>query len=505
MRKISEVLRLRFELKRTYRDIASSLNIGISTVHDYLAKAKMAGIGWPLPADMDEETLFKRLFLPVDNPIKNRPLPDWERVILEMRKKAMTLRLLWREYRDAHPQGLGYTQFCVHYRAHLKQMTPVMRQIHKAGDKTFVDYAGMTIPWVDCSSGEVHQAQIFVGCLGASQYTFVEATLSQQIADWIGSHIRMWEYFGGVSQIVVPDNLKAGVTKAHRYDPDVNVNYQHMSEHYGVAIVPARVAKPKDKAKVENAVGCIERQILAALRHVTFTSIAQINLAIKPLLAEFNSQSLQKMKTSRKELFETIDKPALKPLPEKYEYTEWSRAKIHIDYHFTFDDHRYSVPYRYIHHEVELRTTAKTVECFYQNKRIAIHERSFARYQFTTVREHMPLAHQSQSEWSAQRLKNWAKKIGPHTHQFINHMIACRSFPEQAFRACLGVMRLGRRFGDDRLEKACAIACEVGMTRYKQIETLLNNKMDLRSPTQTEEEPARVAHDNIRGPHYYQH
>jgi transposase len=423
----------------------------------------------------------------------------------EVRKKGMTLRLLWREYRDIHHDGFGYTQFCVHYRRYLKQITPMMRQAHKAGEKAFVDYAGMTVPWIDSSTGEVKDAQIFVGCLGASQYTFVEATETQQTPDWIQSHVRMWSYFGGVSEIVVPDNLKSGVTKAHRYDPDINLNYQHLGEYYGCAIVPARVASPKDKAKVENAVGCIERQILAPLRHTTFTSIAEINRAIQDKLTAFNQQSFQKMQTSRKALYEEVDKPALKPLPqEPYQYAAWCQAKINIDYHFVFDEHYYSVPYQYIHHAVELRATNKIVECFYQQQRIAVHERSYARYKFTTLSEHMPPSHKAHADWSPERIKRWASKIGGHTHLFIEQMIAARVFPQQAFRSCLGLLRLASRYGEDRLEKACAIAHQAGSTRYQHVESILKNKMDLITPSSMQSDTTTPIHHNIRGSDYYQ-
>jgi transposase len=505
MRKISEVLRLRFELKCSYRDIARGQNISTSTVHDYLARAKAAKITWPLPENLSEEELFNRLFLPVNASKKKRPVPDWEWVHCELRKKAMTLRLLWREYRDIHADGLSYTQYCEHYRAYVKQISPVMRQIYKAGEKTFVDYAGMTVPWLDTTTGEIRQAQIFVGSLGASQYTFVEATQTQTIPDWIQSHIHMWEYFGGVSVMTIPDNLKSGVTKAHRYDPDINANYQHLGEHYGFAIVPARAVKPKDKAKVENAVGNIERQILAAMRDITFTSIAQINAEIKSRLIRFNSQAFQKMKTSRLELFEAVDKPALKPLPaDKYQYAQWHHAKVHIDYHFVFDDHYYSVPYQYIHHDVEVRSTSNTVECFYKNNRIAVHMRSYARYKFTTLNEHMPKSHRAHVQWTPERMKRWANKIGPQTHQFIEHMIASRPFPEQAYRACLGVLRLGERFGAERLEKACRIAYGAGATRYKSVEDILKNKLDLAPSAENQTPLITPLHENIRGPHYYQ-
>jgi transposase len=505
MRKISEVLRQRYDLKRSYREIARSLNISPTTVYDYLARAKMAGIvGWPLPLEMSEQELYNTLFLPIENAPKERPLPDWESIHRELRKKAMTLRLLWREYRDCYPDGLGYTQFCERYRAFVKTISPVMRQVHKAGEKTFVDYAGMTVPWMDPVTGEVHEAQVFVGTLGASQFIFAQATATQQLPDWIASHISLWEYFGGVSKIVVPDNLKTGITKAHGYDPDINANYQHFSEHYGFAIVPTRVNEPKDKAKVENAVGIVERQILAALRHITFTSIADINAAIHERLTILNNQPFQKMKTSRLELFEAIDKPALKPLPpEKYHYADWVHAKIHIDYHFVFADHYYSVPYQYIHHEVQIRASAKTVECFYQGQRIAAHARSHVRYGFTTLKEHMPPAHQAHAEWSPERMNRWAKKIGPQTAQFIDHMIASRAFPQQAFRACLGLLRLGNRFGEQRLEKACTIALSVGATRYQQVESILKNRLDSLPQAQAQNDSVVSEHENIRGSDYY--
>lgn len=506
MRKISEVLRQRFELKCSYREIARSLNVGITTISEYLARARAAGIEWPLPEGMSEQELYDKLFLPNKKISKERPLPDWDWVYQELRKKGVTLQLLWREYRENHPEGLSYSHFCDCYRAYTKATTPVMRQIYKGGEKTFVDYAGMTMPWLELTTGEIHEAQIFVGSLGASQYTFTEATATQELSDWIQSHARMWEYFNGVSAMVVPDNLKSGVTKAHRYDPDINANYQHISQHYGFAIVPARVREPKDKAKVESAVGCVERQILAALRHITFTSIAEINAAIKPRLEAFNQQSFQKMKISRRALFESVDKPALKPLPpERYQYAHWQLAKVHIDYHFVFDNHYYSVPYQYIHHEVEIRATAKTVECFYKTKRIAAHQRSYLRYKYTTLTEHMPSAHRAHAEWTPERMKRWANKIGPHTMKFIESLIAARPFPEQGYRACLGILRLGTRHGEERLEKACAIAYDAGATRYQQVELILKNRLDTLTPSQTNTDtPSISQHDNIRGSDYYQ-
>jgi transposase len=505
MRKISELLRQRHELKCGYRSIAKSLNISISTVSDYLSRAKVAGLSWPLPEGMSENCLYEKLFLPVNKEVIKRPKPDWEWVHKELRQKGVTLLLLWREYKECHPEGIGYTRFCVNYRSYSKSIAPVMRQIHKAGEKCFVDYAGMTLPWVDTTNGIIHEAQIFVGALGASQFTFVEATATQQLPDWTQSHVHMFEAFQGVPNIVVPDNLKSGVHRSHRYDPDINQNYQALGEHYGFAIVPARAFKPTDKAKVENAVGCIEMQILAPLRHQTFTNLPSINAAIKARLAVFLNQPFQKMKVSRQELYEAIDKPALKPLPlEPYQYAEWKKAKIHIDYHFVFDDHYYSVPYRYIHKPTEIRGTSKTVECFHQGIRIAAHARSFKRYGYTTLNEHMPEAHRAQAEWTPERIQRWAQKIGSETAAFINSMIASRPFPEQAYRACLGTLRLGNKYTELRLEKACAKGLAVGATRYQQIESILKKGLE-EVPLLAESESTAISdHSNIRGPNYYQ-
>lgn len=506
MRKISEILRQRHELKRGYRDIARSLNISTSTVSAYLGQAKKANISWPLPEGIDEQELHDKIFPPAAKPDDKKILPDFAALHQECRKKGVTLRLLWREYRDIHPDGLSYSRYCVHYRAYAKTMEPVMRQIHKAGEKVFVDYAGTTVEWIDPITGEIREAQIFVGCLGASQLIFCEATATQSLPDWLSSHIHMFEYFGGVAEIVVPDNLKSAVTKAHRYDPDINANYQQFSEHYGFAIVPARVREPKDKALAENAVGIITRQILAAVRHFTFTSIAEINAAIKPRLHTLNHQYFQKMKKSRFELFESIDKPALKLLPPvRYHYADWIKAKVHIDYHFIFDNHYYSVPYQYIHKEVQLRASNKTVECFLNGKRLASHARNYQKYGYTTVKDHMPPSHRAQAEWGPERMKRWAKKIGPHTEKFIDAMMISRPFPQQAYRGCLGVLRLGERFGEERLEKACVIALSVGADRYKQIESILKKQLDKLpiSDAPVEAVASTPNHENIRGAEYF--
>lgn len=503
MRKISEIFRQRHLLGFSHRQIARSLNISISTVSDYLAHGRDAGLSWPLPS-IPEAELCLALFPSGRLPREQVQLPDWDWVDRELRRKGVTLKLLWREYRETHPRGLSYSRFCDRWSQRKKSLSPVMHQIHKAGEKCFVDYAGMTMPWIDRETGEIHEAQIFVGCLGASQYTFVEATATQQLSDWIASHANMFEFFGGVCVVLVPDNLKPGVKTAHRYDPDINANYQLMGEHYGVAIVPARAVEPKDKAKVENMVGIVERQILAALRDRTFTSIAEINAAIKPLVATLNAQSFQKMKTSRRELFESVDRPALKPLPtERYQFAEWKKAKINIDYHFIFDEHFYSVPWKHIRKPVEIRSTAKTVECFYKGERIAAHARSHKRYGYSTFEKHMPPAHLAHAHGSSpERLKRWADKIGPQTACFISHMMASRPFPEQAYRACLGLLRLAGQYGEKRLEQACSRGLQVGANRYQQIQGMLKHNLENAPVTETKASPI-LQHDNIRGPRYY--
>ena len=504
MRKISELMRQKFELQRSNRDIAQSLNISASTVSDYISRIKTAKITWPLSAEHTEQYLYDKLFLPANIDTRNRPLPNWEDICRELRKKGVTLQLLWREYRAQYLNGVGYSAFCHYYGDYKKTINPVMRQKHKAGEKSFVDYSGMRLEWIN-ANGEILPAEIFVGCLGASQLIYVEATATQQLQDWISSHINMFEFFGGVTEITVPDNLRSGVTKAHRYDPDINANYQHFAEHYGTAIVPARVFSPKDKAKAENAVGIVERQILAPLRNITFMSIAEINAELRSRTFVLNHQQFQKMKTSRWQLFEEIDKPALKQLPPaRYQYALWKKAKINIDYHFVFEDHYYSVPYKYIGKKVEIRTTTKIVECFYLAERIAVHQRNFKKYAFSTIEEHMPTSHQEQAKFSIGTIKNWANKIGNNTLQFIDHIIATRAFPQQAYRACLGVLRLSNKYGEFRLEKACSKALLVGANRYYQVENILKNNLEEVPISNNFSSIPLPVHDNIRGPNHYQ-
>jgi len=505
MRKIREVLRLKYECQFSKRQISQSCHLGKTSVTRCLEKAEAAGLSWPLPPELDDEALEKLLYQAPAITLAC-PQPDWSVVHQERKRKGVTMFLLWEEYRSQEPSGLSYSRFCAHYRKFKAILDPVMRQSHKAGEKLFVDYAGMTLPWIDPLTHEVFTAQIFVAVMGASNYTFAEATRGQSLPDWIGSHVRAFQFLGGVPEIVVPDNLKSGVTSPHRYDPDTNPTYQDMANHYGVAVVPARVATPKDKAKAEVGVQGIERRILAKLRDRTFSSLAEINQAIRPLLAEYNAAAFKQMPGSRISEFTTVDKPALRPLPVYlYEYAEWKKVRAGIDYHVAVDHHYYSVPFRYLKHELNVKITRSLISCFYKGKMIATHTRVY-RKGHTTIKEHMPKHHQEYAEWTPERIIRWAGQAGEQTSQFINDLIESRPHPQQAYRACLGVMRLGKNYGVDRLEKAATRALAIGALSYKSIESILKNGLDQKPipPSSLVSMPApTVSHENLRGRGYY--
>jgi transposase len=504
MRKIAEVLRLKWECGLSNRTIARSCSISHSTVAEYLRRAQEAGLTWPLPADLGQDALYELLFPKAPSPDSRViPSPDWSLVHTELHRKSVTLRLLWVEYREARPDGYGYSQFCALYQEWAKRLKPSMRLSHKGGEKVFVDYAGQTVPVIDPHSSQVLQAQIFIGVLGASNYTYAEAQESQELFNWISAHVRMFAFLGGVPEIVVPDNLKAGVKHPSRYEPDLNPTYHDLAQHYGTAVIPARVRKPKDKAKAEVGVQVVERWVLARLRNHTFFSLADLNRAIRELLDELNARQMEHLERSRRELFEELDRPALKPLPEQpYEFATWKKAKVNIDYHVEFDKHYYSAPYKLMHEEVMIRATQATVEIFFNRERVASHRRVKAPGRHTTVTEHMPPAHQKYLEWSPERLTSWAQKTGPQTAQLVQVLLDSRQHPEQAYRSCLGLLRLGSRYGEDRLEAACRRALRVGIHSYKGVKNILDAKLD-----QAEvDEPSAIvpdSHENVRGQEYY--
>jgi len=505
MRQVREVLRLKWACGLSDRQIARSLRISRPTVAGYLQRAKGVGLSWPLPEDLDEEALerqlFARAYLP---PISSRPLPDWAVIHHELKRKGVTLTLLWQEYKATTPDGLQYSDFCEAYRTWAKKLDLVMRQSHRAGETLFVDYAGQTMPVVNPHTGEVREASIFIAVLGASNYTYAEATWTQRLPDWISSHVRALNAIGGVPEIVVPDNLKAAVTRAHRYEPEINRTYAELAHHFGFAILPARAAKPRDKAKAEVGVQVVERWILARLRHHTCFSLTALNTAIQDLLLDLNQRPFKKLPGCRQSLFAALDRPALRPLPaQPYEYAEWKLVRVNIDYHIEADGHDYSVPYTLVQHQLDARLSAQTVELFFKGKRVASHRRSPHHGRHTTVASHMPKAHRHYAEWTPQRLIRWAAQAGEATARVVETILTSRAHPQQGFRACLGIMRLGRRYGDLRLEAACRRALAIGACSYKSIESILKHDLD-RQPLPAPPRGATVIdHDNIRGATYY--
>jgi len=505
MRKIREVLRLRHAVGLSRRQVAVSLQMARSSVGECLRRFDAAGLRWPLPASLSDTELERLLYPPPPAvPIATRPVPDWPVLHQELRRPGVTLMLLWEEYQAAHPQGFAYSWFCQHYRAWTGRLDVVMRQTHRAGEKLFVDYAGHTLEVIDRATGEVRTAQIFVAVLGASNYTYAEATWSQTLPDWIGAHTRAFAFLGGVPEVVVPDNLKSGVTRAHRYEPELNPTYAELAAHYGVAVIPARARRPRDKAKVEVGVQVVERLILAALRHRTFFSLAELNRAIAELLERLNRRPFKKLPGSRREAFEALDRPALRALPATpYVYATWKKVRVHIDYHVEVDGHYYSVPYVLVKQPLEARLTATTVECFRKGQRVASHLRSALKGRHTTVPEHMPKAHRAYAEWTPQRLVHWAEQAGPATAGVIAQILAHRPHPQQGFRSCLGILRLGERYGAERLEAACRRALRLNACRYRSIESILKRGLDRQPLPEQQELALPAAHDHLRGPDYY--
>lgn len=505
MRKIKEVLRLKWEKNLSARQIAISCNIARSTVQDYIFRSQAAGIAWPLPEGLDDAFLEHLLYPPVrcKSPDK-RPLPSLEDIHRDLKKKGVTLMLLWYEYRQAHPDGYQYSQFCHLYRRWADKLDVCLRQTYRAGEKLFVDYAGQTMPVADPLSGTVREAYLFVATLGASNYTYVEASYAQDLPSWIASHVRAFSFFGGVPEIIIPDNLKTGVTKPCRYEPDINPTYNDMAGHYGTVVIPTRTARPKDKAKVESAVGIAERWIVAALRNHTFFSLEELNNAIRDKLTEFNNRRFQKMDATRKSLFERIDRPALKPLPlDPYEYAEWKKSRVNIDYHIEIEGHYYSVPYQLVREQVDVRLTSNTVEVLFKNRRVASHQRSSHQGRHTTREEHMPKAHQKYLEWTPARIIRWAAQNGPNTQNLITCILERRRHPEQGFRSSLGIMRLAKRYSKERLEAACERALALNAYSYKNVESILKQGLDRQALPEPHIQSKPVLHYNIRGKDYY--
>ena len=504
MRTIREVLRLN-QQGHSLRFIASSCRIGITTVREYLYRASTAGVAWPLHDDVTDQVLDGLLYPALSPSGEVRPIPDWSKVVVELRrKKGVTLFLLWEEYRAVHSEGYGYSRYCELYQEYSQTLDPRMRQVHSAGEKLFVDYAGMTVPVTDRATGEVHEVQIFVATMGASDYTYVEGTWTQALPDWISSHVRALNFFGGVPEIIVPDNLKSGINSPCRYEPDVNATYLKFAEHYGVAIIPARVVKPRDKSKVENHVLAVERRVLAPLRNRVFFALDELNDAMDNLLDDLNNRSFQKIPGNRQELFKTLDAPVLRPLPvDPYVFGIWSKARPGIDYHISVEQSFYSVPYTLIRKDLEVHRSAAVVEVFYQGNRVSSHLRSYTAGSYSTNPLHMPKAHREYAEWTPERLIRWANETGGSTAAMVDAIMQRRQHPQQGFRSCMGIMRLGKTYGAERLEAACKRGLKLGAISYKSVKSILETKLDQAQEPEQELSTTLPAHSNIRGAGYY--
>jgi transposase len=504
MRKTKEILRQKWALQRAHRAIATSVGVSAGAVGGAIERARAAGLtSWAAVESLDEPTLEAMLYGASAREAL-RPAPDCPWIHRERSRPGVTLELLHDEYRQQHPDGFGYTTFCDRYREWLARRGLVMRQVHVAGDAMFVDYSGKRPSIIDPATGEVVEVELFVAVLGASNYTYAEATRSQRGPDWIASHVRALAFFGGVPRAIVCDQLKSGVTRSCRYEPEVQRTYEDLASHYGTTVLPARARKPRDKAKVEVAVQIVQRWILACIRNEAFSSLARLNERIRELLGLLNARVMRRYGKSRADLFASMEKPALGTLPpSRFEYAEWKRARVNIDYHIVFDEHFYSVPYALVHEEVWVRATATSIEVMRAGTRVASHKRSGQRGRHTTVHEHMPSSHRAHAEWSPSRILAWAAKTGPATRDLCDAILVERPHPEQGFRSCLGILRLGKRFGQERLEAACARANRAHARSYRHVESILKKGLD-RAPIDdvgTSTKP--IAHDNVRGPTEY--
>jgi len=504
MRKISEVLRLK-AANLSIREIAASTGCARTTVHEYLVRAAGAGISWPLTAELDDEAIEAKLFPPESaERAAARPVPDWAEVHRELKRRHVTLQLLWLEWREDHPEGWAYTQFTRHYKDWLGSQDVVMRLSYRPGEKMFVDFSGDTMDLVDPESGEVSKAEVFVAVLGCSGLLYVEATRGQDLGSWLLAHAHAYEYYGGAPEATVPDNLKSAVTKACYYDPEVNASYAELARHYGTAVLPTRTYRPRDKAAVEAGVLSAERWVLAPLRNRQFFSLAEMNEAIAEKLAQLNGRAFRGEPTSRRGLFDELERAALKPLPaQRYELAEWKKVTVNIDYHVEWDHHFYSVPYTLVRQKLELRATKATVEAYKGRRRVASHKREHSRRRYITDPAHMPPSHRAHLEWTPARLVHWAGTVGPSVAALVEKVLGSRPHPEHAYRACLGLMSLAKRYGNERLGAACARALASGAVSYSSVKSILARDLDKVPLQQASPAPAPQDHENLRGAAYY--
>ena len=505
MRKLRDVLRLRHQAGLSIRAISRSTKLSVGGVQKLIRRAQALQLSWPLPPELDDTRLAALFYPGADTGTGSRcEVPDWAAVYEELKRPHVTRQLVWEEYTQRYPNRCySYSRFCDRYRHWLSRQQRTMRQSHPAGEKCFVDYAGSTVPVVDGATGEVHPAQLFVAVLGASDYTFAEATWTQSLPDWLGSHTRAMTFFGGVPTLIVSDNLHSGVSKACRYDPDINLSYQQWAEHYRVTILPARSHKPRDKAKAEQGVLLVQRWILARLRHHRFFSLDEVNRCIAGLLTDLNQRPFKRRPGCRQSAFEELDKPALTPLPpQPYHYVHIQPVTVHIDYHVHYQRHYYSVPHQYVGEKLELHASGTLIELYFHQRCIATHERRDG-YGFTTQLAHMSERHCAQQHWSPERLQRWARQLGPDVNAWVSQQLTRRAHPEQAYRVCLGLLQLSNRYPASRLNAACRIANRNDLLRPKQVKHLLASNQDRLTDTTEPTTPLPQDHENIRGPQHF--
>lgn len=507
MRAIREILRQHYAFQQSLRAIARNIGVPYSSVQLIVARAGTRQLTWPLPEDLDDAALEALLFKQPSGDRQPHTPPDWAVMDRELRShKGVTRMLLWQEYKAQHPDGYQYSQFCTLFRQWKRTQDPAMRQVHRFGHRAFLDFAGVGVPYTDPATGAVQQAQIFVACLAASAYVFAHAFAAQDLRSWVLGTCLAFEAFGGVPLAVVPDNPKAAVLEAHRYEPVIHPTYLEMAQHYNVFVEPARPAKPRDKASVEKAVQIVERQVLAPLRHRRFFSLAEVQHAVATGVEALNRRPFQKRAGCRLDLFERSERPVLRPLPKtRYDFAVWKKARVHIDYHVQVEKALYSVPHTLIHQQVDVRVGATSVAIFHHGRQVALHVRAPRAGSVMTKAEHMPSTHRQHAEWTPSRILRWAQAIGPHTAQWIQATLESRPHPEIGFRASLGIIRLGQRYGSQRLEAACSRALAIHATSYRSVQSILKAGLDrLPLPRDEAQEPACIAtHAHLRGADYF--
>lgn len=505
MRRIREILRLCWDLKLSHEDVGAAVGVSGSTVHRYVARATAAGLSWPLPQELDDADLERRLFPPAADRPSKYVEPDWTRIHRERKRPGVTTLLLWQEYKENNPDGYQLSQFFEKYRQWRQLLNVTMRQTHRVGEKAFSDFAGTKFPIVDPETGEVKYAHLFVSCLGASSYTFADVFWNETSQSWCEGQARAFGFFGGSTEVIIPDNAKAAVDKPSRFEPVLNNSFADMARHFGCAVLPARVRHPQDKAKVESAVGVATRWIFARLRNRTFFSLEELRQAIKPLLEDLNNRPFKKLPGCRKSAFEELDKPALRPLPAiPYEYSEIHKARVNFDYHFEFEQHWYSVPYQLVRKEVELRITTNTIEIIYGGKRVASHRRSSKRGTSTTLDAHRPKKHSHYANRSPENMISWAATFGPATKQIIEMAFATMPHLDEAYNRSIGILKLAKTYGPDRLEAACQRGVATGAISWRSIKSILQTNLD-QKPLPPSQLPTqlKITHHNLRGAAYF--